>query len=959
MSQPRPDCDQEEIRCGRRYTIVRTVGPDGAPRVLKIVRSGRRAASSAAMLRHEHEVIAGLAAVRGVVRTFGLTEVGGALALVLEDAGPDCLKDWLRRRPLGLGAFLRRAIPLAETVAALHEQKIIHRDLNATNVVVSADGERLTLVDFGLATSVAGARGSVAAADFEGTLRAIAPEQTGRVGRPVDHRADLYSLGATLYEMLTGRPPFASTDPAELVHAHLARAPVPPPDVNRAVPKIVGDLVLKLLAKMPEQRYQSAEALVADLREIERRSRPSGAIEPFELGRVDLERELVIPGLYGRDRAFSALSAAFERAAAGVGEIALVTGGAGIGKSTLIRALLGSPAAIRARCLHAKFDELRSNVPYAPLVEAARDLVCRILSEPPDVIDAFRIRIGKALGAGAGAVIEVVPELADLLGAGVPVPGAEAEGRFPLAFPRFVQALAARGSPLVVVLDDLQWADAASLRLLPALASLEARHVLIVGAYRDDQVGPEHPLVRAVEIVAAGGIPVQRLALGPLDLDALASLCEGTLRGAPDRARALAAIVQQKTAGNPLFVERFLRHLHRSGLLVFDADRGAWDWDVRRIAAATVTENVVELMVTTIRGLPEATQRVLTIASCLPGRIELGLLAALAGAPVCAVSRELWSALREGLLVPQAAPIPAAAAGDEPVSEEQVTRGAVYRFVHDRVQEAAYSLLSGDEQKRLHLAAGWKLLEGAMDREGDERLFDAVDQLDRGADLLVAEAERLRVAELDLRAARKARLASAFAQGLGYARRGLALLPEEARRAHPALWVALSREAAECAYLTGDFGGARAHIDDALQHVVAPEDLDRARLPAHRRRHRGAGSRGRRPLGARGPPPLRHGAAGGRRGGCGRARRDRRGGGAARGPRGGRSPGRARDARSRRARVHAAALQPDGADLAGRAAGSLLLRGGADDRPLAPPRHGARVGRRVRALRDGPRRRPR
>jgi serine/threonine protein kinase len=267
MSQAPRYVERREIHRGRRYSIYRVREADGATRVIKLVRPGGGADASLAMLRHEGEVLASLA-IPGVVRAFGLTEVEGAPALILEDAGPQSLRAFLRHRPLGVPAFLACAIQLADGLDRLHEARVIHRDVNATNVVVGEDG-RPTLVDFRLATSVAGAEGSVR--ELEGVLDAIAPEQTGRLGRAVDHRADLYALGATLYEMLTGAPPFSSSDAAEVVHMHLARPPPPPAERNGAAPPILGELVLRLLAKTPEQRYQSAAALAADLREIDRR----------------------------------------------------------------------------------------------------------------------------------------------------------------------------------------------------------------------------------------------------------------------------------------------------------------------------------------------------------------------------------------------------------------------------------------------------------------------------------------------------------------------------------------------------------------------------------------------------------------------------------------------------------------------------------------------------------------
>jgi predicted ATPase/signal transduction histidine kinase len=457
-----------------------------------------------------------------------------------------------------------------------------------------------------------------------------------------------------------------------------------------------------------------------------------------------------------------------------------------------------------------------------------RDLVRGLGREAAGTAQVWRSRIRDAMGPSATAISTLVPELAELLGEAEPSAdgGTEAERGFPLAFQVLLQALATSESPLLLFLDDLQWADASSLRLLPPLAAPEGHHLLVVGAYRPFDHGGS-PLARTLETLRTSGVPVHALDLSPLDLAALTTLTAETLRSEPERVRPLAAIVAQKTAGNPFFVGRFLRHLRKEGILAFDVERGAWEWDERRTATACVTENVVELMVTAIRRLPPSTQRVLEVAGCLPGRIDLGLLATALGASVSDTARALWSALEEGLLVPAVSPLSAGVAvprgGDGLSTEEQGAPDAAYRFVHDRVQEAACSLLSVEEQRRVHLAVGRALLE----RGGEARFFDAVDQQNRGADLLLQGSERRQLAELNLRAARQARTSSAFAQGLSYASRGLELLPEGAAREHHVLWLALTREAAEGACLTGDLPGALSRVAAALPHVATPlERLD-------------------------------------------------------------------------------------------------------------------------------------
>ena len=812
-----------EIYRGRRYVVLRGHGQDGEPLVVKRARPGPLASGSRAMLRHEYSLLRSLQGeVPGVARVVALEEDAASLpSLVLEDAGPQNLHEWLGHRPVTMEAFLELALQLAGVLASLHQQHVIHRDINPTNMVVSAGSRHVTVVDFDLATKVVGlASSETQPGELQWTLPYIAPEQTGRMSRPVDHRADLYSLGATFYELLTGLPPFVSRDPVELVHAHLARPPVPPAFANPAVPRLLSDLVLKLLAKMPEERYQSAEALLADLLEARRRQ-ARGPLNPFELGRVDLARQLTFPQrLYGRERELARLREALERVRLGPSEGVLLVGEPGLGKSALVRELRRR-AAPGDLVLEGKFNQLQGNGPYEAFVEALRGLVPLLREQPPRVRDTWRRRLIDALGAHGRVLTDIIPELEELVGPRPPLPPlepVEAAARLRLVFQAFVRALAAAGQVLVLFLDDLQWADPGSLQLLKALATdAESRRVLLVGAYRPRKVGPDHPLTALLDqLRALGAMPVRTLELAPMDLPSLTALCADTLRCDAERARPLAELVLRKTAGNPLFITRFLRLLHQSGLLAFDVEHGTWEWDVARLETVEVTENVVELMMATIRRLPERAQRALMAAACLGDRVELWLLRAL----VEDAAPALWSLLREGLLVPErnGARHPR---GDGAADAEALASAAVYRFAHDRVRQAAYSLLSRDERRRLHHEAGRQLLRGASGGVLDERLFAVVDHLHRGLPRPGGEVEGWDLAELHLRAGLKAKGASAFGTARVYFLRGIALIPRVQWPSRRELVFRLHKEAAECAYFSSDPTLAGELVRTALEYATS------------------------------------------------------------------------------------------------------------------------------------------
>ncbi|MFP2905596.1 AAA family ATPase, partial [Pyxidicoccus sp. 3LFB2] len=580
--------------------------------------------------------------------------------------------------------------------------------------------------------------------------------------------------------------------------------------------------VLRLLAKMPEERYQSAEALLADLLEARRRQ-ASGGMGSFELGRVDLARQLTFPDrLYGRERELARLRETLERVRRGASEGVLLVGGAGIGKSALVEQLRRN-AAPRDLVLGGKFNQLQGNVPYAAFVEAFRGFVRGLREQPAAVRQDWRQRLLDALGANSRVISDIVPELEELLGpqpALLKLEPVGTSGRLHLVFQSFVQALAAAEHVLVLFLDDLQWADAGSLQLLKALASdPDSRHVLLVGAYRPREVGPDHPLTRWIDALReAEAMPFGTLELPPLDLPAVTALCADTFRCGPERAGPLAERVLRKTAGNPLFITRFLRLLHQSGLLVFDLDTGAWRWELPRIEQVEAMENVVELMLATIRRLPERAQQSLKVAACLGDRVELWLLSALVGGTEGEVASALWSLLREGLLLPEKegtrTPRADGTGAGEPSAPE-----ATYRFAHDRVRQAAYSMLSEEERRHLHHEAGRQLLRGVTPEVLDERLFAAVDHLHLGLERPGGEVEGLELSELNYRAGLKAKASSAFGAALVYLLRGISLLPRALWPQHREQVFRLHAEAAECAYFSSDPSLAGELVRTALEHA--------------------------------------------------------------------------------------------------------------------------------------------
>ena len=687
-----------------------------------------------------------------------------------------------------LEQFLDAAIAVAQATAALHRSDRVHLGLRPGNLRIGADGAA-ELLSPGSGESVDGAPSVRAGWRLEAdALPYISPEQTGRMNRPVDQRSDLYSLGVTLYEWLTGAPPFHAEDVLGWLHCHIARPPRSLAEAAPEVPRALADIVHKLLSKMAEDRYQTAAGLQQDLERCREQWRARGEIEPFPLGARDVSDRLRISArLYGREQETAALLAALERVVAtGAPELVTVAGYSGIGKSSLVQEMHKPLARERGFFLSGKFDQLSRDIPYATIGRAFRDLTQYLLTEGEAELDVWRPRLAAALGANGQLVLDVIPQLELIVGPAAPVaplPLQEAQARLMAVFQRFIGVFTRREHPLVLFLDDLQWADMATLELLRhVVLHPDTRHLLVIAAYRDNEVGPSHPLVATLAAVRQGGGRVTAVSLGPLPAGQLAQLVADSVHCTRARAEPLARLLAEKTGGNPLFVTQFLSEMAHERLLRFDAEASAWQWDLAEIEAQKYTDNVVELLVGRMRRLAAPTQALLTLAACVGNEVDLALLAAAAVRGEAAVRGDLAPAVAEGLLL---------------------LRGGTYTFLHDRVQQAAYSLLPEARLAETHLRIG-RLLE-ARSGDGEAELFDLVQHMNRGAAQIEAGAPRLRLAGLNLRAGRKAKASAAYRSAANYLAAGVALLPAASWATDYALTLALHSELAECEFASGDF----------------------------------------------------------------------------------------------------------------------------------------------------------
>jgi histidine kinase len=804
---------------------------DGARVVIKRTKGHSVSARQLTRYRNEYELLRSLDC-RGVVRVYDLLRHEGQVALVLEDLSGVSLRHWIAASPNApLRERLLVAIELADVLAAVHAANVIHKDVSSHNVVYDPQTGCCTLIDFGIATRLRSEESQFRApAELEGTLAYIAPEQTGRMNRSLDYRADLYSLGVTLYELFTGALPHESSDPLEMVHFQIAGKPVPPCERHARVPEALSDVVLKLLQKEPGYRYQSAAGLAVDLRRCLAMLDAGRAIERFTLGSGDaIDRFDPPQKLYGRTTETRTLLSSFERVARGSVETITIAGQPGIGKTSLVQEIYQPITQRRGYFISGKFDLLQQNVPFSAFVAALQDLVQQLLTEGEEEIAAWRKAIHAAIHPNGQLIVDVVPALELIIGPQPRVPdleALEAQNRFNLAFQNFVQVFSRKAHPLVLFLDDMQWADAASLNLITLIVSARATEsLLLVLTYRDSEVAANHPFLLAVKEQAKQGVPVQTIDLKPLGVPEVAEFVADALHRDAAAATPLAEVIQQKTGGNPFFMRQFLQALYGAQLIGFDRETRQFRYDVAAVKNAAITENVAELLATELQRLPERTQATLRVAAVIGGRFDLRLLANVQGQSAAATDESLRPAVETGLVAP--------ITGLESLDDDGLQSPLVYgrfAFRHDRVQQAAYTTLPERERPGLHLAIGRAWLAMTRGAELESRLFDIVAHLNEGRGLIGDGAERRLLADLNRRVGIKARDSTAYDLAVASFRTAIELDGDGGWEDRYAVQFDTHRRLAEALGLTADAAGALEVVEEALTHAAAP--IDRTHLHA-------------------------------------------------------------------------------------------------------------------------------
>ncbi|MEH2098035.1 trifunctional serine/threonine-protein kinase/ATP-binding protein/sensor histidine kinase [Nostoc sp.] len=815
---------------------------DQKPVVIKLLKNPYPNFSELVQFRNQYTIAKNLNSPL-IIQTYSLEPYQNGYALVMEDFGGISLKKYFThdqtRYIASLEEFLQIAIALCNTLDILYRERIIHKDIKPSNILINPETKQVKLIDFSIASLLPRETQTLINPNrLEGTLSYISPEQTGRMNRGIDYRTDFYSLGVTFYELLTGELPFTSNDPMELVHSHIAKQTSLAHEINSKIPPIISEIVHKLMAKNAEDRYQSALGLKYDLENCLTQLQETGEVQSFAIAQRDMCDRFIIPDkLYGRKNEVKTLLEAFERVATPLlsggqrgGEMMLVTGFSGIGKTAVVNEVHKPIVRQRGYFIKGKFDQFNRNIPLSAFVQTFRDLMGQLLTESDAQIHQWKNKILSAVGENGQVIIEVIPELERIIGQQPPAPelsGTAAYNRFNLLFQKFTQVFTNPEHPLVMFLDDLQWADSASLNLMQLLMD-DTSYLLLIGAYRDNEVNPVHPLMLTLSEMQKIQATINTITLAPLSQEQINHLVADTLKCPETLALPLSQLVERKTQGNPFFATQFLKALHQEKLIKFNYPSlsptpltkvGGWQCDIAQVNQQAVTDDVVEFMALQLEKLPLATQNILKLAACIGNSFDLVTLAIVSEHSEVETAADLWKALQEGLILPIGDVYKFYVGQESKTVTQEPSQTVTYKFLHDRVQQAAYSLIPDDQKIATHLKIGRLLQQKLSDLELEEKLFDLVGHLNLGSELISQASELEALAQLNLQAGVKAINSTAYAAARVFLQTGIKLLLTNCWQHQYELTLNLYVTAAEVAYLNGDFDGMEQQAAVVLQQA--------------------------------------------------------------------------------------------------------------------------------------------
>ena len=801
----------EELYFGEKSNVYRAE-KNGKTVIIKSLQSDYPSISDLSSFRQEYELLKTINNV-GIVRIEGVEKYKNSFVIIFEDINGKALSILNKNKKISsLNLFLSIAIKIAKAIGEIHEAKIVHRDIKPHNIVYNENTEEINIIDFGSASLLSRQHAFIPMnTSLEGTLSYISPEQTGRMNRSVDYRTDYYSFGITLYQLLVGECPFVFSDPMELVHAHIAKVPLSPHTKN-STPKPISDIIMKLLEKNPEDRYQNINGILYDLEwcldKLISQSdyNPISLNESFIVGEKDFSGIFRIPEkLYGRTKEVNEIVNTFKRVTTGNTELLLISGHSGIGKSVLINEVNRPIIECKGYFINGKYDQFKRSIPYRAIASAFTGMIQQILSEKAESIQTWKYKIISALGSNAQVLIDVIPELESLIGPQEPVMQLgieESQNRFNLVFQSFIEVLSAKEHPLAIFLDDMQWADSPSIKLIQnILSNFEIRYLLIMFSFRDNEVASTDPLFLMLENIKKSGIGYKEISLGPLSLFDIHVLVSETLSCEKERCRELTEILFTKTTGNPFFLNTLFKSLYDKNLIFFT--KGKWEWDIEKIREVEISENVIDLVIEKVKELPPNLIEVLKFSACLGSDFNLDIMTQISRKDFQKLTLELEVLSNEGFFI---------------MMENNV------RFAHDKVREAIYSLMSYEEKIQTHHLIGNWWLKNTPQRILDENIFQIIAQLNLGKSLLRTLKERLTLIYLNLRAGKKAKISTAYEGALNFLQEAVMLLPIDKWESHYLLTLEIYKEFVECEFLATHFEAADILFEYIFQNTKTLED---------------------------------------------------------------------------------------------------------------------------------------
>src|SRR5215204_611056 len=790
----------ETLHEGATNAVLRATSTNDHNVILKTCVKSYPGSTEIAVLTKEFDILKDLP-IDGVNKVIEFVTFENKPVLVMEDIGGITLAEYFRISPFNLAKFLEIAIRVADILGGIHGRNIMHKNINPHNIIINKDTGDIRIIDFAISARLSQEHPSVRNPNLlEGSLLYMSPEQTGRMNRSVDYRTDMYSLGITFYEILTGKLPHQAEDAMELLHCHIAKKIIPAAEINPAVPKVLSDIVLKLTAKIAEDRYQSTIGLKYDLEQCLNALKEKSSISDFPIGQRDVFSRFKIPEhVYGREKELDQLIDSFEDAANGMCKLMLISGASGIGKTALVNEIHKPGLRTNAYFISGKFDQFKANVPFNAFTHAFSDLLRQLMSEPKERLEKIQRDLSDALGLNASILTDLSPEFKLLIhqpGAVSELNPVESQNRFFFTLNDFIRVFATREHPLIIFLDDLQWCDDSSLGLLRELVVKEIPYLFVIGAYRNNEVNDGHPLALAIEEIKKTK-RVHEIQLRALNEQQVNQIVSDALLRTQDETRELALSIFKRTAGNPFYINELLKTVYHEGLIRFNFSNGKWTWEIEKISALNISENVIEFMTGRLKELPASCLEVLELASCIGNSFKLKTLSLITGKKASDIAAILWPALEVEIIIPLS--------GNYRLIINDEDFDVIYKFHHDRIQQATYLLIEETRKRMLNLQIGRILFRNASESEKDERLIELVRHFNESRMLITDTDEKIQLAEMNLKAGKKAQASVAYQSALQYFKTGIELLPDSPWQTHYPIVFELYGGYAQNAYQTNQY----------------------------------------------------------------------------------------------------------------------------------------------------------